>query len=181
MRRGIIVFSLLVLMILISRGWLYRSMICYNKSGEREKIEITNQKLVEVIQSEWNGEHLELSGVLKLAARLTSKTLRFSSIQKSQDPNGMLMDGRASCIGYSAFYSAVLEFLLSEQGEAEMYEVNHVKGRLELFGVDIHQFLRSPFFKDHDYNEIMNKETGERILVDASVEDYFYIHRVRGK
>lgn len=93
----------------------------------------------------------------------------------------MLMDGRASCIGYSAFYSAVLEFLLSEQGEAEMYEVNHVKGRLELFGVDIHQFFRSPFFKDHDYNEIMNKETGERILVDASVEDYFYIHRVRGK
>lgn len=38
-------------------------MICYNKSGEREKIEITNQKLVEVIQSEWNGKHLELSGV----------------------------------------------------------------------------------------------------------------------
>ena len=48
-------------------------------------------------------------------------------------------------------------------------------GQLYLLGTNIHQYFNHPFLKDHDFVAIENKQTGQILAVDPTVNDYFYI------
>ena len=85
---------------------------------------------------------------------------------------------KANCIGYSSLFNSIVEHLIKEQNAENDYRARHLIGRLEFVGFDLHQLFKDPFFQDHDYNEIENIHTKERIYVDPSLSDYFRINRV---
>jgi len=51
-------------------------------------------------------------------------------------------------------------------------------GKLDLFGENIHSYIKSPFFKNHDFVIIMNITTQEKIIIDPSLYDYLMIEKV---
>ena len=56
-------------------------------------------------------------------------------------------------------------------------EAQHKIGHLSLLEMNLHQFFESAFFKDHDFNELNNKKTGQTISIDPSVSDYLWIKK----
>jgi len=83
-------------------------------------------------------------------------------------------------VGYARFFKAVLEDKLAGAG-TDAVDVYHVVGKLFLFGIDLHGLIDDPFFKDHDFNIIVERDTGVVHLIDANLYDYTGIGRVRGR
>jgi hypothetical protein len=53
-------------------------------------------------------------------------------------------------------FNSVVHHLVREHALEDQLEAHHIIGQLKLFGVDLHQFFESPFFKDHDYNVVVD-------------------------
>ena len=109
---------------------------------------------------------------------ITTEELHFITSRASNNPNDLINSKQANCIGYSAMFNSIANYLIKKNQLESKIEVQHKIGQLYLLGIDIHQFFDSPFFRDHDFNEIKNKETGEVISVDPSVSDYLWINSI---
>ena len=107
--------------------------------------------------------------------------MSFSTGKVSGNPNEVLKEGKANCIGYSALFSSIIDFLIDKQNDRDKIRTKHLIGKIEFFGVDIHQFSEHPFFRDHDFNSIENLDTGEIIYFDPSVSDYLKIEKISCK
>ena len=118
---------------------------------------------------------------MKIADKLTKEELKFTKNRVSNNPNKLIDTNQANCVGYSAMFNSIANYLINKNKYENEIEVEHKIGQLELFGINLHQFFESPFFRDHDYNEITDKNTGKKILVDPVVSDYLRIKRVAQK
>lgn len=49
---------------------------------------------------------------------------------------------------------------------------------LDFMGIDLYEFMDNPFFKEHDYNEIIALETEDKIYTGSTISDYLNIHEV---
>ena len=104
--------------------------------------------------------------------------MSFSSYASSNNPNLVYQTGKANCIGYSALFNSIANYLIETQKLENKYRAIHLIGRLDFLGIDLHQFFDDPFLQDHDFNGIENLENGERIYIDPSLSDYFRINYV---
>ncbi len=166
--------------LILLRGLIYRLSMNYVKLAERNEIELVDSKFREIIESNRKGENeLSIEQIIRISTRLTNRTLKFSMSKVSNDPNVLINTRVANCVGYASFFSTVANKLVKDEGLTGKYKIRHWKGGLELYGVDVHQYFASSFFKDHDFIEVENLETGEKIHIDPSVSDYLKIDRIR--
>lgn len=166
------------ILLLIFKGFLYRNLISYTKIGARKEYTITNKKIIQSIEEYTKDKELTIDDIIEISNKITSEKLQFSSREASNNPNINFETKKANCIGYSSLFNSVGNYILQQQNLSETYEFKHVVGKMKFLGYDIHKIFKKPFFKHHDYNEIIHKNTGEKQYTDPSLYDYTWIDRV---
>ncbi len=124
---------------------------------------------------------MDLHSAMRSALDTTAVLLRFSTGVVSNDPGDLRHGGPANCVGYTALSASLLLGHLKHAGLDGRYEVDAVIGKLYIGEIDLHGFLSSPFWKDHDVVRVRNKETGEETLLDPTLFDHFGIDRVSAR
>lgn len=142
---------------------------------------LSDETLLLKINKESEGRKMSIDDIIALSNKLVSSNLSFTFNKVSSNPNVIYEIKRANCIGYSSLFNAIGNHLLKKNNLDDKYEFNHLVGELEFLGINIHQFIDMPFFKDHDFNQIKNKKTKETKFVDPSLRDYFMIDEVRSE
>jgi hypothetical protein len=165
-------------LLLLFKGSIYRWAVHYRSIGTRSDATIVHPKLIKKIESMSDGQRMDVDKLIAIAGTLASRELVFTTQSAETDPNRLIDTHQANCIGYAAMFNAIAQYLIRQHHLEKSLEARHHIGKLTLFGVDVHAFFQSPFFRDHDFNEIKNLTTGEVIAVDPSVWDYFWIERV---
>lgn len=178
MKKFLKILLALVLAAVLFKGWIYRHVVHYKQVGTRETIPLTDEKLLAEIDSVISGKALGFEEIIETAKLITNKRLRFKLGKVSKNPNELLQSGEANCIGYSALFNAIVQYLIAKQGLSGSVEARHLIGKLDVFGINLHQFFADPFYKDHDFNQVINIKTGVSVWIDPSVSDYLGIDRV---
>jgi hypothetical protein len=117
--------------------------------------------------------------IIKVGLSKTTELLKFTTSKNHIDPNKLIDTKTANCIGYATLFSANCNYLLVKHKLNEVWVATPHKGQLYLFIFNIHNYFKSSFFKDHDFVIIKNKNTGETLAIDPSINDYFYINYVK--
>jgi hypothetical protein len=172
------IIGITILILILFRGFVYRLLINYNEIGTRTEIKITSQELINKIESQSSNRNIDFEGIISIANSVTNEQLRFTGNSASNNPNELINTNQANCIGYSAMFNSVANYLIKENELNQEIESKHKIGLLDLLGINLHQFFESSFFRDHDFNEMKNLKTGETILIDPSVSDYLWIKKV---
>jgi len=170
-------FSFLLL-ILLFRGPVYRSIINYTIVNHRKNHFLINKKLISEIDVYTGNKSLNINEIIQISNSFTAEKLAFTFSKAPTDANKFVNHKKANCIGYSALFNTVGNYLLVKNNLANSYEFNHLVGQLYFFGINIHPIINHPFFKDHDFNAIKNLKTQESIYIDPTLYDYFGIKRV---
>lgn len=181
MRKFLRIVTISFLVFILFRGIIYRSLVKYHEIGERIEIKITSETLINKIEKASADKILNTEVIAEISNSITNEELSFTSRKASNNPNDLINTKLANCIGYSAMFNSIANYLINKNGLNGKIEVNHKIGHLDLFGKNLNQIFKSPFFKDHDYNEIIDLNTGEHFFVDPTVSDYLGINRVSSK
>lgn len=113
--------------------------------------------------------------ILNTSLEMTTSKLNFTTGKNDLDPNKLVFSETAHCVGYASFFVTSCNYLLTKHEMSGEWKARTQIGQLYIFGKNIHEYLNSPFLKDHDFVTIENSITGEVIAVDPSLTDYFYI------
>lgn len=176
LKRTVITIFLLGVVGFLLRGWVYRNVVTYKSLGLRTNYVATHEALVGYIHA--NTSHLEepsVGEIIDLGLTITAKQLYFTAGKNDIDPNQLISSKAAHCVGYSTFFAASCNHLLQENGLSDRWVAQPHIGQLYFLGTNVHRYLNSAFFKDHDFVTIENKTTGEMFAVDPTVYDYFKI------
>ena len=170
--------GIITLLLILFRGFLYRNSVNYSKVKIRNNITLTDKNLIKEINDQTENKELSIEEIIKLSNRITSEKLNFTFDNVSNNPNLALELKKANCIGYSSLFNSIGNYIITQQKLKAKYEFTHLVGTLDFFGFDIHKVYNSPFFKDHDFNEVRNKLTNEKKFIDPSLRDYLRIEYV---
>ncbi len=165
--------------IVIFRGWLYRHCVNYTILDYRQSY-TPDKAFRDFVDSKKKDTKINsVEDIIKLSLKITSDELSFTTSKCEYNPNSLIHSQKTNCIGYSAFFNSTCNYLLTEYE----YDWNSLSlvGQQQLFGANINKHLHSAFFKDHDFNVIENKKTGEKYFVDPTVNDYLWIDFVSSK
>lgn len=171
---SICLLLILLILVILFRGPVYRLTFSYQVTGNRKLIPCETPLIKE---SPINN----LEQVLSFSHEFVNDNLRYSFKKESRDPNIALRTGRANCVGYAALFANTLEQSLQQADLEREYQVSHVVGRLHLFGLDVHRLVRSPFFQDHDFVLLESRDSTFALALDPSLSDVLDIQRVRVK
>ena len=169
-------FSILILALF--RGIIYRMMVQYSSIGDRTEILITNDKLLALINEKSIEESPSIHKIARIANEITIQELQFSAKKFSSDPNKLIDSHLSNCVGYSSMFNSIANYLIRFYNLEREISAKHLIGKLSIAGFNLHQYLNNPFLKDHDFNEIVDLKTGEKIFIDPSLSDYLWIDRV---
>lgn len=168
---------LFILLLFLFRGIIFRCIISYHPVTESPTTTIDDPSFAHLINKEKPKEEVE--EVIRLALHITADHLSFTTARTDSSPHYSFISGKANCVGYAAFFASTCNTILQNNSLDGSWIAKHIRGNISLVGVDLHQFFRNPFFKDHDFNIIENTKTGERFIIDATVYDYAFIYFVR--
>jgi len=175
-KRLFITTLILLTILLFFRGWLYRSLVTYKSIGQRQSFMPKDKNLISYIEANTEGnKKTDIKDIIELGLASTSKHLNYSISPKTNDPNKLIYSKTAHCIGYSTFFATTCNYLLEKYNLDKNWKAKPQIGQLYIFKANIHQYINSPFFKDHDIVVIENQTTGEIFAVDPTLNDYFYI------
>lgn len=171
----------LIIIGLLFRGCLYRQFVCYESIGVRQSYTATNPALLNYIDShvEINNTDISIDAIIKQSLSLTTQQLHFTANKNDNAPNKLMGSRAAHCVGYAAFFATTCNYLLKKYKLDQTWIAEAQIGQLYLFGINVHHFFQSAFFKDHDFVLIENKQIHEVLAVDPSVNDYCAIDYVR--
>lgn len=103
------------------------------------------------------------------ALTYTANNLEFAFRKNPEtNPNRILNNRLAHCKMYAYVFASCYNELAKNSSSRVAY------GQFFLFGVNLHQFITSPFFATHDVCVIKNA-AGEVQIIDPLLYDYFYI------
>lgn len=178
----VIVVSILVLLF-FQKGIIYRGAVKYEDAGNRKSYELKDGSLTAYInQSLPNDETLDanitIDRIVDLSQLITTKALDFSAEYPDSEPQKAFENGGANCVGYAAFSAATGNYLIKRFGLEKEWEAKPKKGKLYLFGNNMHKNVKSGWFKDHDFVVFRNKNTKEEIYADPTAYEYFGVSRV---
>lgn len=181
MKKSITVLSSILLILFVLKGYLFRALICYQEIGQRSDIKITNNNLISKIDSVTGEQEIDIVKVLQIANNITKSELSFTTGVASRDPNILIRTNQANCVGYAAMFNSVANYLINKNALHDHIKSEHKIGQLEFLGINLHQFFDDPFFKDHDYNEIIDLGANQKYYIDPTVSDYLLINRIAVK
>jgi len=173
--------GLLILLLFFARRFIYQSLMNYVMIDVRQNVTLIDKKLLNEIDKKTPNKTMNIEDIINLSNEITSQKLSFTFNKVSNNPNKIYKTGKANCKGYSSLFNSIGNYLVSKQKLADKYEFRHLYGKIDILGMNIHKFSTSPFFKFHDYNVIINKQTREKIYIDPSLNDYLGIDYVRSK
>lgn len=174
-RIGLSFFILMAIGILF-RGWLYRHLVSYRSAGMRTQYLAVDKKLIATIDSSMDDRsETDIEKIIQLGLRITSRQLNFTAGKNDMDPNQLIHTRTAHCMGYASFFATTCNYLLKTSQLADHWTAKPRIGQLYFLGINIHPYFKTPFFRDHDFVTIENKETGEIFAVDPTVNDYLSI------
>lgn len=160
-------------LLFISRHWLFEKTVAFHPLSEQPLYSVSDTSFQQYLAEPKNEKAVE--AIIQTAIDLTAERLSFASQKTEVDPNRSFHDRRAHCVGYAAFFAAACNYLLEKNGMADEWRTKSMRGKASFLGIDLHQFSDSPFFRDHDFNVVENKRTGERYVVDVSVWDVLWV------
>ncbi len=181
MRRGIKYIGTIICVFILFRGYLYRFFVTYSKVTIRNEIVLTDENLIKKIDHTIAHKKLTIEDIVTLSHKITSETLNFTFHKVSNNPNQVSKLKIANCIGYASLFNSIGNYIIKQQELAHRYQCIHWVGKLHVFGYNIHKLCNSPFFIDHDFNEIRDKKTKKSTYVDPSLRDYVRIEYVSSK
>ena len=137
--------------------------------------------MIQEIRNEIEGKTLSIDEIIKLSNEKTSEHLEFTFNIVSSNPNSVFEMKKANCIGYSSLFNSIGNYIVRRQNLTSKYEFRHLVGELDFFGFSVHKLFNNTFYKNHDFNEIYDKQSEEKLFVDPSVRDYLRIEYVRSE
>ena len=177
-----IVLSIIVVLIvstMIFQGVVYRNLVAYDSVGTRTNYEITNQKIIQLIEEKTTYlKEPTIEEIVQLSVSITCQQLYFTDGKSDTNPNLLFQSKAANCVGYATFCAAICNHLIHKYALDNEWTAKIQIGHLFLAGNNIHQFFESSFFKDHDFVTIENRISKEILAVDPTLDDYFYINSV---
>lgn len=182
-RKNKLATILVVLVIILAaafvfRGTLYRGATDYKEDGGRKNYKVKDKNLAVFIEDNIDSPSDDIESIIDQSLRITDQALNYSLEAKENDPNKTVLLRRANCVGYAAFTAATGNYLIEKYKLSKIWEAKPVKGKLFVFGQDIHRKTKNKSFKDHDFVIFRNKITKREICVDPTVYDKFGIKRV---
>lgn len=171
------IFVGVVFLCFLFRGVIYRFFINYSKVNTRPLVQVEDAELLSLLDSYSIPRDLTFQEMIHQTNKITTDNLQFSFQKCPSNPNNLLSNGKANCVGYSALFTTVANYICSKNN-LENIEIVHCVGKLDFLGLDLHQLFNDPFFKDHDYVKIINHQTNQVIDVDPVLYDYFRIAEV---
>jgi hypothetical protein len=176
LKRAVLTILLLMLAVLLFRGWLYRNLITYKSIGRRVSYIATNKPLIGFIEASTSREtNVEVKQIIRLALSITSRQLNFAGGKTDTDPNKLITSRSAHCVGYASFFTTTCNHLLGQNNLADTWSAHAHVGQLYFLQENIHRYFDTPFLKDHDFVTIENNVTGEIFAVDPTVNDYLFV------
>jgi len=171
-----LVILILIMLIALFRGFLYRQMVEYKSIGIRTIYAASDAALINYLNAgaDYNNEP-DIKDIIKTSLSATSRHLSFSTSKTTNDPNNLIKTRKAHCVGYAAFFSTTCNYILKKFKLSKTWVAKPQIGQLYFLGYNIHKLFNSPFLKDHDFVIIENKSTGEIYAVDPTVNDYLAI------
>ena len=160
---------LFLLALFLSRHWLFEKTVRFLPISEQPNYIVSDSLLYRFLAAP--KPEKEIEDIIRQAVDMTAGQLKFASQNTATDPNISFYGRRAHCVGYAAFFATTFNFLIKKNMEENNWRAKHVRGKIYFLGIDMHQFSDSPFFRDHDFNVVENRRTGEQYIVDASVRD----------
>lgn len=180
-----VIISVVIVIILLFflKGSVYRMVVKYEDAGGRKSYDIKDEKLASYInQSLPNDESLDanidIETIIDLSLDITGDALDFSAMYNDSEPHKAFENGGANYVGYASFTAAVGNYLIKRFGMDKEWEAKPKKGKLYLFGNNMHKDAKDGWFKDHDFVVFRNKSTKEEVYVDPTAFDYFGTRRV---
>jgi hypothetical protein len=171
-RKILLVSLILLCLCAIFRSSLYRSFFSYRNTGKRIEYPDSKELSTHIEGQIKNERPSTIREIIVLALKISSGCLCFTSSRPHEvNPNLLPAGSYTHCIGYSAYFNTVCNYLLKKYGYAN-WTSEHCIAQIHFAGLNIHQFFSSAFFADHDYNIILNSRTGETFSVDPSLHDY---------
>lgn len=181
-KRVVWILFILIALTFMFRKPIYRGLITYRSIGERTNYTAKDKELIAYIEDKANKDEVRnVKDIIKISLSLTAQNLNFKTSHTENDPNVLIRSKNAHCVGYSAFFATSCNYLLKKYAFNDEWTAKRQIGQLFFFGTNIHQYVKSSFFKDHDFVIIENKKTEETFAVDPSVNDYFWIDIIRYK
>lgn len=181
-KRSLQVMLIGLVICILFRGWLYRHLVTYRSIGQRTPYFVTNNKLAAYIdKSTENKKSQDIKEIIEMSLSATSKQLNYTATKNDIDPNKLISSQTAHCVGYAFFFSTTCNYLIDKNDRTSPWIAIPQIGQLSLLGINIHKYINTPFFKDHDFVIIKNKATGKTYAVDPTVNDYLFIDFVTYK
>ena len=176
MKKPFLFLCLTLLTLILFRGFLFRQLISYHEIGQRKAINITHPKLIKCIDAQLHNQQMDIKEIARIANKVTTQELRFTAKKVSQNPNDLINSHQANCVGYASMFNTIATHLIKKNGLEKELVAQHKIGHLYLLGFNLHSFFKSPFFMDHDFNQIIHLKTKEVIAIDPTVSDYLWIN-----
>jgi hypothetical protein len=163
------------------RGSLYRWAVAYRELGQRALIGIEDEGVKKDLDGWLLGhKNATMEQVVDYAREYAAKDICYTLGKCPTNPNVLLTKRQdTNCVGYSAAFHAVVTYLFTQKHMNSTVKCEHKVGKLHFWGYDLHRLFRDPVFKDHDYNVITDKTTGQRYVIDPTLSAYMGIHSVR--
>jgi hypothetical protein len=128
----------------------------------------------------WAAENSTASVKNRIAysRKLTAKSAAFVMRSTSGQPDDVYVSGKANCVGYARLFAGILEEVEKALGDERGVNQAILIGKLSLFGQSLHQLTNDPFWRDHDYNRVVDLKTGEVYFLDLTLYDYLGVRWV---
>ena len=180
MRRFLLVLVSILVLLILFRGPLYRSMVQYRVIGERNSLPFTQEARQACLNAMPDSTSIiDIDDAIAFARDLTADSLSYAFTNTSNDPSALLLSGhRAHCVGYAALFTAACNAAIEHGGLHADFRCHQRVAKLYVFGEDVHALFSSPFFKDHDICLIECTITGKTIAVDPTVSDILWINQI---
>lgn len=179
-----IFFSLLIVGFLcfLFKGTIFRLVITYKSVGLKINYVASELNLTSKIDDFIKIHNdFDIEVILQETLDFTNEQLHFTFSKNDNDPNKLIISKSANCVGYATFFSSTFNYIINKYKLSHTWKASPQKGQLYFFNTNFHNYIKSPFFKDHDFVIIENLKTGQELAVDPTINDYFGIEDITYK
>lgn len=112
MKKVLKIIGLLILIVLLFRGIIYRFTVHYSEIGTRAEIQISNHALIKIIEQSSIEQDVHPKEIVIIADQITSDILSFTTNKSSNNPNELIETKKANCVGYSALFNSIVNHII---------------------------------------------------------------------
>ncbi|CAM3937772.1 hypothetical protein [Elizabethkingia bruuniana] len=172
------IFFILIFAAILCRSCLFNTFFRYNVIGERKVVQFKDRELRTFLD---NQKKNDINDIIQSALEKSTSDLSFSFEKCDNKTDILVKTKKANCVGYSAYLASTIQYMLNSKKLNDKWRVSHKVGNIFFLQMNINNYMKSKFFRDHDFVIVENTETKEVIAIDGTLYDYFGINRIKLK